>query len=488
MREEQKRIITQLAFPTVALFLVFIGMIIHFNIQNGKLSQVEVEGDIIVVAERYSAELYHKVRTMSGAARTLSGALAEPGVSVPDLLSSLCLNTPAYMAIYTDSEGNGINQRGEDVQIPNMDVLLDSGANTYVHLRDDGLTGTAAIAHTYVVTMGEDAHWLISYYPLEDAPESVRRTDLDRNVLYMLMDSAGNIMVSSPNYQSNYLKEENLINQLRSYREELRMMERKLKDSQPGGMKVELNGEARSLIYAPFPLNNWYVMIGVGNRYVDRMEMSEWEFARNTLIRFAVIIAAYIALVILISIISKIRNTAKTKELMEKADTDQLTGLLNKVATENKVSEYMAANPTEQAVMYVLDIDNFKKINDTMGHAFGDDVLKNIGERISPIFRASDIIGRIGGDEFCIMLKNIGTDEIIIKESTKVARFFHDFKCGEYTKYSATASIGTAIFPRDGKDFEAIYKAADQALYMAKKRGKNQLAFYHDSYEAIVIK
>ena len=487
MREEQRRIITQLALPTVALFLVFLGLIIHFNTQNGKLAQTEVEGDIIVVAQRYSAELYHKMQIMSGAARTLTAALPEPGISIPELLASLCLNTPAYMAIYSDSAGNGINQRGEGVHISNVGMLLDGGANTYVHLSDDGLTDTPAIAHVCVVDIPGDDHWLISYYPLDDAPESVRRTDLDHNVLYMLMDNDGNIMVSSPDYQSNYLKEENLVGQLHSYHEELQMMEQKLNGSQPGGMKVELDGEARSLIYAPFPLNNWYIMIGVDSAYVDRMEKQEGEFASNTFIHFAIIIAAYIALVILINIVSRVRNTAKTKELMERVDTDLLTGLLNKVAAENKISEYLAANPTEQGILYVLDIDDFKKINDTMGHAFGDEVLRSMGRQLSPLFRASDIIGRIGGDEFCIMLKNIDTDEIIIKESTKVAQFFHDFKCGEYTKYSATASVGAAIFPRDGKNFEAIYKAADQALYMAKKRGKNQLAFYHDSHDAIVI-
>jgi diguanylate cyclase (GGDEF)-like protein len=138
--------------------------------------------------------------------------------------------------------------------------------------------------------------------------------------------------------------------------------------------------------------------------------------------------------------------------------------------------------------MFVLDIDNFKKINDTMGHAFGDEVLRSLGQQITPIFRASDIIGRIGGDELIILLKNINNDDVLLKEATKVARFFHEFKAGEYVKYSATASIGAAIFPRDGKDFEAMYKAADQALYMAKKRGKNQLAFYHDTFDGVVIK
>lgn len=67
-----------------------------------------------------------------------------------------------------------------------------------------------------------------------------------------------------------------------------------------------------------------------------------------------------------------------------------------------------------------------------------------------------------------------------MKEAQKLEYFFKNFQVGEYVKYSATASIGAAVFPADGEDFEALYKSADQALYKAKKRGKNQIAFYDD--------
>ena len=131
--------------------------------------------------------------------------------------------------------------------------------------------------------------------------------------------------------------------------------------------------------------------------------------------------------------------------------------------------------------MFILDIDNFKKINDTMGHAFGDTLLKTLGKEIKTEFRMTDIIGRTGGDEFMVFLKDVTDDLIIEREANRITRFFHDFKAGgEYVKYSASASIGAAIFPDDAKNFKDLYMAADQALYKAKKRGKNQLAFYNE--------
>ena len=71
-------------------------------------------------------------------------------------------------------------------------------------------------------------------------------------------------------------------------------------------------------------------------------------------------------------------------------------------------------------------------------------------------------------------------EDIMKREADRVATFFRDFKVGEYVKYSATASIGAAVFPIDASDYDSLYKAADQALYKAKRRGKNQLAFYRD--------
>ena len=82
-----------------------------------------------------------------------------------------------------------------------------------------------------------------------------------------------------------------------------------------------------------------------------------------------------------------------------------------------------------------------------------------------------------------IFLKGIPDADAVRKEARKVENFFKGFQAGEYVKYAATASIGVAVFPQEGNDFESLYKAADQGVYKAKKRGKNQLAFYRDEWE-----
>ena len=200
------------------------------------------------------------------------------------------------------------------------------------------------------------------------------------------------------------------------------------------------------------------------------------------MIYLIIIIFIFICMIVLVNIIGKIRTNEQKKKLENKADTDLLTGLNNKLATERKIKEYMEQNPNSQSMLFIVDVDNFKKINDTMGHAFGDEVLRTLGERLPAIFRATDIIGRVGGDEFMVFLKGVSEAESIRKEAKKIENFFQNFKAGEYTKYAATASIGVAVFPQEGADFESLYKAADQGLYKAKKRGKNQVAFYKEEW------
>ena len=138
----------------------------------------------------------------------------------------------------------------------------------------------------------------------------------------------------------------------------------------------------------------------------------------------------------------------------------------------------MEKYPDKQGVLFVLDVDNFKKINDTMGHAFGDEVLRSLAVRLQSMFRATDIVGRTGGDEFMVFLKDIRDITMIEREGKKIEQFFHQFEVGEYVKYSVTASVGAAVFPGDGNTFEDLYKSADNALYVSKRHGKNQLTFY----------
>lgn len=244
------------------------------------------------------------------------------------------------------------------------------------------------------------------------------------------------------------------------------------------------DGAGCYICHQPIGKTGASIIVTIKDSQINRSIIEENQDTRSMIMKVIFSIGVFVALIIVIYIINRVSFTKESIELQNKAETDLLTELLNKISTENKIREYLEGEGRDKtSMMCVLDIDNFKKINDTMGHAFGDEVLATLGKRIKTEFRVTDIIGRTGGDEFIIFLKDLKDDAVIEREAGRVEAFFKDFTVGTYTKYSPTASVGAAIFPRDGSDYESMYKAADTALYKAKKRGKNQLAFYSEATE-----
>lgn len=121
----------------------------------------------------------------------------------------------------------------------------------------------------------------------------------------------------------------------------------------------------------------------------------------------------------------------------------------------------------------ILDIDKFKDINDTYGHSAGDAVLQRIGEFLRSQFREGDIIGRIGGDEFIILMKYVGSRTIARKRVEAMLNEIRSMKHPELEGRPVTFSVGVVFSPESGSSFEELYKNADQALYQTKRSGRN---------------
>ncbi|MFR8276422.1 MAG: GGDEF domain-containing protein [Desulfovibrio fairfieldensis] len=160
--------------------------------------------------------------------------------------------------------------------------------------------------------------------------------------------------------------------------------------------------------------------------------------------------------------------------LSAQARLDPLTGLCNKAATEQHISETLAACKAEDRrfAFFILDIDDFKRVNDDFGHAVGDMVIREFALELKRQFRDTDVAGRIGGDEFAAFLPVPGRAWVERKASKLGAALRKSFMSETYA-FGITASIGIALAPRDGKDFATLYRNADAALYQAKKRGKD---------------
>jgi len=167
------------------------------------------------------------------------------------------------------------------------------------------------------------------------------------------------------------------------------------------------------------------------------------------------------------------RNTARALESM--ALHDALTGVANRHLLTDRISAALAnARRTRgsMAIVY-LDLDGFKQINDTLGHAAGDTVLRMVAGRLTSAVREEDTVARLGGDEFVIALWNAGTVYDVTTVASKLLRLVSKPYVIDGQTLAMTASAGVGIYPRHGVDAKTLMERADRALYAAKRAGKN---------------
>lgn len=174
------------------------------------------------------------------------------------------------------------------------------------------------------------------------------------------------------------------------------------------------------------------------------------------------------------------------KKINKLAYYDYLTGVPNKRLFNDRLQQCIkdtAINKKTLAVLFI-DLDSFKMINDTMGHAQGDELLKIISKKLVNAIKVDDTVCRVGGDEFLILIKNLEEDNYI----EKILEIFKIPFTVNSHKLFITASIGGAIFPTDGQDMETLIKNADIAMYKAKEEGKNRFQFCTSAIKEGVIK
>ncbi|ACD24858.1 MULTISPECIES: diguanylate cyclase [Clostridium] len=176
-----------------------------------------------------------------------------------------------------------------------------------------------------------------------------------------------------------------------------------------------------------------------------------------------------------IGLITDIDNEKRENEkLIFKAERDSLTEIYNKITAQNMIEEYInKSKKDDRHALFIIDIDDFKSINDNLGHLTGDSVLKDISIKITEIFNENSIIGRIGGDEFIVFLKSIQSDEFVCEKANELVSGFRENYTGEDGVYKVSGSIGIAMYPKGGLNFEQLFLSADKALYFAKKQGKD---------------
>src|SRR5713226_3878834 len=166
-------------------------------------------------------------------------------------------------------------------------------------------------------------------------------------------------------------------------------------------------------------------------------------------------------------------------QLEHQANYDALTGLPNRNLLHDRLRQtvYSQRNPRNIAVVF-MDLDHFKFVNDSLGHSTGDKLLKAMGDRLRAVLREGDTVGRVGGDEFVLILNDQSNEEVIFRAMQRITAKVAEPIMLDGKELYVTCSAGISLYPQDGRDVDTLLKNADAAMYRAKEHGRNNFQFY----------
>ena len=177
----------------------------------------------------------------------------------------------------------------------------------------------------------------------------------------------------------------------------------------------------------------------------------------------------------------------QTERLNHQAYHDHLTNLPNRLLFEDRLEQSIIKRDHESFALLFIDLDNFKEINDTLGHHIGDKVLQNISKKLSTCVRIEDSLSRLGGDEFTVILQNIKTPTSAAEVAQKLLDLISTKMIVNNHEIYLSASIGISLCPKDATSKSDLLKFADSAMYKAKESGKNGYQFYSSDMTAIAF-
>lgn len=173
-------------------------------------------------------------------------------------------------------------------------------------------------------------------------------------------------------------------------------------------------------------------------------------------------------------------STGSPQERSVTGTKDVGADILNKRAITNYVQRLLTSKPDYPITIAIIDIDNFKSVNDRFGHMFGDEVIRKVANIVKEAVEGKGVAGRIGGDEMLIVVEDLRTNEEIRSVLRTIRNNVAWLYNSQMDKPNITCSIGSATYPQDAQDYETLFKIADKVLYLAKEKGKDRYIIYHN--------
>ncbi|MDF2653541.1 MAG: hypothetical protein K0R19_15 [Bacillota bacterium] len=411
--------------------------------------------------------------------------------------------SPFSLLLVNDLKGNYyINNEGS-VNINHPDYLVgSSGGKKYISViyknalyNRDMIALTAPIYHNNNID-GTVSGLYYSNYIMNILRGSDNKSDLE----YQIIERNGDFILSFGNSVfRDYKNVYSFLNDV-SFRkgESKNDFIQAFLNREPGIIFYTLNGKSEYFCFTPIGINDWYLITTAPNDGINLQTIS----IQNPTVLLAIRILILFAVLFLYILWRQARYRAtieKSKNELEilnerlkikneilkfKAENDLLTELYNKITSEYLISDFLKNEGRNQRhALFVIDIDDFKRINDDMGHYYGDKALVEVANEINRSFRATDIKGRIGGDEFLILLKDIKSEEDLTSKACEISKLLNNIELTSHASWKIRASIGISIFPDHGERYTELFLKADKAMYYSKEKGKGIYVIFSDDLD-----
>lgn len=322
------------------------------------------------------------------------------------------------------------------------------------------------------VTMGGTQGVLVSSYNIREFPSLLENNLLDGTAEIGIVSSTGKV-VSGKTPDQFDLDIFDVLSDLTFEQSSAETMRADFTAGKQGFSVYSAGGVVHYCTYGPIETNDWYVVVTVAEGTLRGKLANLEQYGLRLTVELVVIMLGLLCVVV----VSRLREQRKVRAILEQAARmDGLTGVYNRKAIEEAITQSISeAGENASATLLVIDLDDFKKINDEGGHLWGDVVLRECASRLQDAFGSAGIVGRIGGDEFIVYLPG---DWDVDRVEEKVNALIRDFYVltdeGERKKISI--SIGMAHAGPEKSSFLSLYQAADAALYRAKQTGKSKLS------------
>ncbi|MEG0751749.1 MAG: diguanylate cyclase [Oscillospiraceae bacterium] len=389
---------------------------------------------------------------------------------------------------YADSKGRVTLSSGEHAEIADRRYFIESmKGNRSIEKVENGrvVNGKRFVISVPIKKGGAQAGIIFGSFFEEGFRTLLINYSFDKAGYGFIINSKGKMIIES-DIESRISNEKNILDTLAKCKlgdgQTVFEIEERLATGQSGLVHYEYNGKSRFASYIPLGVDDWYLFNVVPGEAVQ-LEIDESN--QSGMISIMILLAVSLALIAVIALITdkwskdlRELQRMEVNRLTTKAESDSLTELLNHKTTRSRIERFIEnEGKYSKHALFVIDLDGFKQINDQFGHPEGDKTISTAAVAIRQLFRSSDIVGRIGGDEFMALLKDVTSRRIVAAKAAEICEALHMTRSETDEEIEITGSVGVALY-EDGKSFDQLYREADEALYQSKAQGKNRYNVY----------